>query len=78
MSITRKDLEDFLYDMDEGITKLKDFGRNHDCDVEVKVYGENHSIILEASYQDDVAYYYNSIRYSDNSVTYEDKKISKE
>ena len=77
MSITRKDLEDFLYDMDESITKLKDFGRNHDCDVEVKVYGEN-SIILEASHQDDVAYYFNSIRYSDNSITYEDKKISKE
>ena len=77
MSITRKDLEDFLYDMDESITKLKDFGRNHDCDVEVKVYGEN-SIILEASHQDDVAYCFNSIRYSDNSITYEDKKISKE
>jgi hypothetical protein len=77
MSITRKDLEDFLYDMDEEITKLKDFGRNHDCDVEVKVY-EGNTIVLEASYQDDVAYHFNSIRYSDNSVAYEDKKISKE
>lgn len=78
MSITRDDLDNIFFDMDEGITKLKDFAINHHCDVELRVYGENQTIVLEVSDQDDLAYNYKTIRYSDKCVSYEDKKISKE